>query len=589
LLLLVLLSLCPNVSSAQVVTLESFALKLNAERVAMDLSQDNTELYLVGSLDDGSVYSRMLTVVDVKTRQSINSLLVIRDPGRHFGSVCSNETFGIIAVSHELNAEEQKVFQIDPVTLAIRKFDPGIHPGTCAFSADGSLLYVGTNMRDNESLGLNSPEVSVVNTDLNVLETWEINLSAVLNMATSPVSEKLYVGLQEHINSVQLSAIKPGEPIKVQSLPIKPQCMTFSPDGRNLYICGWNRRPEPQTRYGVVIVDTSTDQIVEFWTDAPYMVGMEFPGTNPSWMYGVGPRGNLWIADVVRKQMFWIGRTTANNDDDVRGFAVIRNSDHDLLVFLQGSELWFVEYPHSQLESNGFATVPSFPSNGVVNAASFENGAVSRGEIISIFGTDLALETQAARSMPLPTVLSATKVEINGMEIPLYFVSSGQINAQVPFEIAGNSAKIQVFADGIGSEEVTVGLTDATPGIFVFDRAKNTGAVIFASGPNAGEIVSDADPAKPGDILAVFATGLGEVRPPLKSGFASTLTLSLTTHDVRVSLGGKDCKILFSGLAPGFVGLYQVNFEVADMGPGKQPLSIGVAGNESKPVTLVIK
>src|SRR6266849_886924 len=81
---------------------------------------------------------------------------------------------------------------------------------------------------------------------------------------------------------------------------------------------------------------------------------------------------------------------------------------------------------------------------GVVNAASFAQGPVAPGSMISIFGTGLSTKTVQASSLPLPIILEGTTVTVSGLAVPLFFVSPGQINAQVPFQVSAGSAQLIV-------------------------------------------------------------------------------------------------------------------------------------------------
>src|ERR1700685_1650150 len=97
---------------------------------------------------------------------------------------------------------------------------------------------------------------------------------------------------------------------------------------------------------------------------------------------------------------------------------------------------------------------PVISANGVVNGASFAVGlAVAPGSLAAIFGSDLASSTTVAGSGPLPTTLGPTSVTFNGIEAPLFFVSSGQINAQVPFTIPPGSTTVQVTQSGMSSAQ----------------------------------------------------------------------------------------------------------------------------------------
>lgn len=208
------------------------------------------------------------------------------------------------------------------------------------------------------------------------------------------------------------------------------------------------------------------------------------------------------------------------------------------------------------------ATVPSgavVSSGGVVNAASFSpapNNSVAPGALVSIFGTNLAPTTTGAGSLPLPTVLAGTQVTINGVAAPLIFVSQSQINAQVPFESSpGSTLNLVVKIAGLpDSKPEPVRVEAVSPAIFTLTQnGAGAAAVLHAD----FALVSTSAPAKPGETVLIYCTGLGATQPLLKSGAAGNgeLTVQIPT----ITIGGQNARVDFSGAAPGFAGLYQVN------------------------------
>jgi len=243
------------------------------------------------------------------------------------------------------------------------------------------------------------------------------------------------------------------------------------------------------------------------------------------------------------------------------------------------------------------ASGPMLLSGGVVNAASFAPApaAVAPGSLVSIFGVGLATATAGAPALPLPTSLSGTQVLMNGIAAPLIFVSPGQINAQVPWEISGGSISTQVVANGALSNTVTAASGPAAPGVFTMDQSgSGQGAVLIAavghlaaaSGSVTGRL---SRPVLPGEHISIYCTGLGAVSNPPSSGApAPSEQLSTTMSTPTVTIGGIPATVVFSGLAPGFVGLYQVNVRVpANVPSGNAvPVVLGIGGASAKPVTL---
>ena len=202
---------------------------------------------------------------------------------------------------------------------------------------------------------------------------------------------------------------------------------------------------------------------------------------------------------------------------------------------------------------------------GVVNAASFAPPTypVSGGTLISAFGSGLATAAEQAQAIPLPTNLGGVSVTVNGVAAPLLFVSGEQINLQVPFGASGSSATIVVNNNGTASNEVAVPLAASSPGIFSVDGT-GFGPGTFVHADFSLGLVSEAAPAAPGDTVIIFLTGLGALNPPIPDGAAGPVDpLSRTTDpDLLVLFGSEAGTVLFSGAAPDFVGLYQINVTI---------------------------
>jgi uncharacterized protein (TIGR03437 family) len=201
---------------------------------------------------------------------------------------------------------------------------------------------------------------------------------------------------------------------------------------------------------------------------------------------------------------------------------------------------------------------------GIVNAASLSpfTNPVAPGEFVSLFGTGLASSTALAQSLPLSDMLGNVKVTVNGLPMPLQYVSSTQINGLIPFGLDSSFATFQVTNNNAPSNSVTLFSRATSPGIFSTNQSgAGTAAVLHAN----YSPVNSADPAVAGETVLLYVTGLGAVTPKVTDGAAAgSSTLSLVNAPVLVEIGGQFTKAVlsFSGLAPGFAGLYQINFVV---------------------------
>ena len=239
----------------------------------------------------------------------------------------------------------------------------------------------------------------------------------------------------------------------------------------------------------------------------------------------------------------------------------------------------------------------TLPADSVVNGASFRaatdpNGAIAPGAIVAIFGTDLASDTQVATAVPLPTMLGDTGVTFNNIPAPLFFVSGTQINAQVPFELmtGAGSVTVQVKRGSETSTAQTIGTAAVSPGIFTLNQeGTGPGAILHAED---FQPVNDSAPAQPGEFLAIFCTGLGSVQPEVASGDVAPTAepLARTVTLPMVNIAGIAAQVTFSGLAPGFVGLYQVNVQVpAGVPAGTQEVELIINGVPGNTITIAVQ
>ena len=225
---------------------------------------------------------------------------------------------------------------------------------------------------------------------------------------------------------------------------------------------------------------------------------------------------------------------------------------------------------------------PTLAAAGVVNAASFTTG-LSPGGLGTIFGLNLAAgATGVAQRVPLSTEMSGVRVLINGRAVGLLFLSDRQINFVAPPDLATGDAEIVVT---IGSPSAP----DATPAVRVPVRAVDPG-IFFQAGTGLGAILVGGTgkttierAAYEGDVLEIYCTGLGALRPNPQNGLTETVARP------RVLVGGREADVLFSGSAPGFPGLYQVNARVpGGLAAGSQPLTMLVDGPASNEVQVVV-
>ena len=254
-----------------------------------------------------------------------------------------------------------------------------------------------------------------------------------------------------------------------------------------------------------------------------------------------------------------------------------------------------------------FAQTPVISNGGVLNGASFTTGqAVAPGSLISIFGTNLASTTAAASTVPLSTTLGNVNVSLGGTAAPLLFVSHSaangdQINAQLPWEAAGQSSVQAVVTNGsTASAGVSVPVTTAAPGLFYFTAGSSLYAIAYGNSDGQFAVATGAvaglttHPAKINDpsTLVLLCTGLGPVNPPLQTGHAVEDGKAHTTATTpTVTVGGVPAQVVFSGASPQFVGVYQINIIIAPGTPTGNNVPVQIAMNgitTSNQITIAV-
>jgi uncharacterized protein (TIGR03437 family) len=231
----------------------------------------------------------------------------------------------------------------------------------------------------------------------------------------------------------------------------------------------------------------------------------------------------------------------------------------------------------------GTATTTISPG-GVVNAATSASAPVAPGSLISIYGASLAAAVGGAASTPIPTSLNGTSVSINGVPAPVIFISPGQINVQVPYEISTGAASATVTAGCGASAPVSFQVVKAAPYLLL---AADGSALV----QNQDFTFNAANNAAPkASIVTVYLIGIGPLDNPVATGAAAPLDkLAQATSPAKAVIGGFDTSIKFLGLTPGYVGLAQANLEVPNLSPGKYPIVITVNGVDSNAGTMYVK
>ena len=201
------------------------------------------------------------------------------------------------------------------------------------------------------------------------------------------------------------------------------------------------------------------------------------------------------------------------------------------------------------------------------------------GSYISIFGTSLADALVFSPTLSLPVSLGTVSVSFDGggLSLPghISFVSPGQVNVQIPWEFQGQSSvQMTVSVGYIPSAVYTVPLNTYSPGIFEFS---DNGHLSAAATDANGVVFTQANPAKRGQTIVLYVNGLGPVDHQPPSGEPTPLPPPLANTVLpTVTIGNIAAHVDFSGLSPGWVGLYQVNVDVPSDAAHGSPADRGV-------------
>uniref|UniRef100_Q01ZB4 Spore coat assembly protein-like protein n=1 Tax=Solibacter usitatus (strain Ellin6076) TaxID=234267 RepID=Q01ZB4_SOLUE len=209
---------------------------------------------------------------------------------------------------------------------------------------------------------------------------------------------------------------------------------------------------------------------------------------------------------------------------------------------------------------------PALADGGVISAAVL--GPVAAGGLASIYGSNMGNGDN-------------TTVYVNGYAAPVFFASSGQFNIQVPWE-ANGLASFGMTVNGVASNIQTANVNTYSPAVFVLSATQ--AAITHVD----GSLVSSSNPAAAGETVIVYGTGLGPVTGDMVTGKPASSTVLQPTSPTQATakIGGINAAVSFSGLTPGFTGLYQVNVQVPQNVQAGASLVITIGGGSSPAVPI---
>lgn len=470
--------------------------------------------------------------------------------------LCGSNQFGIAAgmmlyKASTGNYTVKAIRVFDPASgKLVASVDPGdVFPIVCATAADGSLVFA-SSLRDSDNpIVPEDHKVAVIQKVIN--EAGQTVTSVTRLMADSGgivavwtlSSGRTLFAITNYATGInELAWSDNGGDLKFLRLSIIPFSLTVDPNEEHVYIVG-----SPQTQ--VLNLGTLTTSSVPVTTTLPENRSFQF-STNPTIVYVQwGDEIDRWrVTPTVQTQVDTVYRVAnPSASTAIYSLAVGQAGVCDDLFMLQTASAVQTQVQIIPYTGQGGAAV---------NGASFAGGAQAPGTLVSAFGVGLGTAPTQAPSLPLPRTLGGATVLVNGIAAPLLYVSPTQINYQIPYELGGSTADIIIQSAAGSTTSQQIQLAVASPGVF------QCGGLACAQHANY-TMVSSSNPAKPGETVILYVAGLGRTAPSVPSGTAApTSPLALTVTVPTVTIGNQPAAVSFSGLTPGFAGLYQLNVAV---------------------------
>lgn len=511
------------------------------------------------------------------------------------------------ARAYVANSQSSSVSVIDTSSNSVvATVRVGNAPVAVAITPDGTRVYVANS---------NSSSVSVIDAASNtVIATVPLENNA-RGVAITPDGTRAYVTVvgSSVITNGSVSVIDTSNNTVVATVGVGlvPAGIAVTPDGTRAYVTNSGGN-------AVSVIDTSSNTVATKVTglNLPAGVAITPDGTRAY----VTDTGGISVSVVDISSNTVIAKVQVGKGP--WGVAITPDGTRAYVANEQGKTVSVIDTRAADKEYNTVvATVdvginpigvavaeiptgnktPVVPPNGVINNAGFNHAVgggltVSPGLIAAIFGTNLSTAPATGIKLgfqpgttSLYTTFMGTSVTFDGTPAPLYSLSPVQVDVQVPFQVAGKaSTQVVVTLNGKASAPVTVPLLAATPGIVTVNSSGAGAAVVLNQD---GTTNTAANPAVRGDVIQIYATGLGPVSPAAITGQAAPSSpLSKCVDAPTVTIDRVPSPFQFCGLAPTFVGLWQVNVSVpTGIATGAVPLLLTIGGVDSNAVTVFLK
>lgn len=233
------------------------------------------------------------------------------------------------------------------------------------------------------------------------------------------------------------------------------------------------------------------------------------------------------------------------------------------------------------------AEAPIYSADSLVNSADNQSGWLAPNAIATLYGKYLAYNTATIAPTDisggvLPTVLPRTgvRVLVNGLAASPFYVSPTQINFLIPSNLLPGPTTVQLVIDGLAGPAISVQLGAAAPALFQLDQ--QTAIATRAD----GSLITSAASAHPGDVVVLYANGLGQTVPPVGYRELPTTAAALTQSSAfQAWLDGvalAPSAVAYAGITPGSAGLYQVNLTLPPSTGANPEIRISIGDAVSK-------
>jgi minor extracellular serine protease Vpr len=540
-------------------------------------------------------------------------------PGEVFLAAQNYDPLGEMFSANRYTAAQGTSFATPLVSGAaalVKQAHPGYTPAQIKSALVNTVAQVVRQDENGDSVGVQQVGAGLLNVSAAVQSTLAVTPSTLsLGVPTSfPVSETFQVANTGSGSANLTLAVTPSVSANGVNVAVDHPSLTLAPGASatvNLNISGF--LPGAGSYSGFVSIQGGASPVY-----VPYMFLVSTPTVGN--MIGLsGPTDTIAGQDagpmvvkmvdtngvpIAGLNITFIAPTGASLQNiqgvtDVNGIA----SAEAFLGDTPGSNYTFTAQFGARMGFSFAATAlsqPQITASSVVNAASLTEGQpIAPGSYISIFGTNLSGSTGAATTAILPLTIDFVTVSFDvpsaQLSVPghLIYISPGQVNVQVPWELQGQSSvQMKVIAgDGLGlafGNVVTVPLSDYSPAFF-----EGSGQV--AALDSKANVITSSNPAAAGKSIQIYANGLGPVtNQPASGDPAPSSPLAQCNSTVTVTIGTTKVTPDFCGLAPGFSGLYQLNVTVPASLSGGQypvlyPITVTAGDQTSKASTLPVR